>query len=168
MSKALKIAKKLTPRVNDLLVAMVFAKAERKRVDPIMRKVLAEGNYTGRKPLRDGTYGPDFRVLDLDDTMFLIRGDSEAYHGRLNSIHLANGFADAAKGYCPALVAERNVTKAEWALIDAALEFFPSADNDSLLLGTKEKGGLETRREYLDSLIGLVVNSPGYRKPKLL
>lgn len=89
------------------------------------------------------------------------------YHGRLNAIHLANGFAKAAEGFCPALVAEHTQREAEWALIAAAEEFMPGVTNDRLLCGTKTEGGLETRRKYLDLMIGLVVNSPGYKKVQL-
>jgi hypothetical protein len=104
------------------------------------------------------------------DVWMLADSTTKGYYERLNQIHLAAGFADAAKGYCPALVAETLQTEAEWALILAAEQFFPGVTNDRLLCGiTRADGsrecGLETRNRYIDLQIGLVVNSPGYVSP---
>jgi hypothetical protein len=38
--------------------------------------------------------------------------------------------------------------------------------NDRLLCGTKTTGGVETRQQYIDLLVKLVVNAPGYVAPK--
>ena len=51
------------------------------------------------------------------------------------------------------------VLNAWWAIISKAEQFF-GVTNDQLLCGTKNRGGLETRRRYLDLLCGLVVNRP--------
>lgn len=157
-SKAHDIAKALAPQVKVLLMATAVAELERERVDAIARKVLADQNYYGRKP-RD--QGEQFRVTEPGDTWHMDDGSFASYHAKMQAIHLANGFEDAAKGYCPALVAEHLKIKAEWALIEAAERFFPGCDNSTLLCGTKTLGGLETRKKYLDLLIGLVVNVPG-------
>lgn len=39
--------------------------------------------------------------------------------------------------------------------------------NDKLLCGTNTEGGLETRQKYIDLLIGLVTNFPGYKAPEI-
>lgn len=147
---ARKVAKRLTSNVNALLLARAYAELERERVDEIQRRVLDQMGYE-KYELR--------HTFQLPDTV------AKEYYERLNAIHLADGFELAAKGYCPALCAESLQREAEWALIDAAREFFPEVTNNGLLCGTKDKGGLELRQEYLDLLVGLVVNQPGYRSP---
>lgn len=152
-NKAKAMAKALTGHVNTLLIAKAMAQVERERVDVIQRRVLNEQNYCG-----DGE-----RITDPKLTYLLDDNDANRYFATMNAIHLEAGFEDAAKGYCPALVAETLETQAEWALISAAEEFFPGVTNDKLLCGTATLGGLETREKYLDLLIGLVVNAPGYK-----
>lgn len=142
----------LRPHITKLLVRMAYAQLKREEVDKIQKKVLAEQCYYGRKP-----GGEQFRVTDPEISYQMDDQSAEQYFAKLKAIHLANGYADAEKGFCPALVAEHDQTKAEWALIDAAYPFF-GVTNNALLCGTKEKDGLKTRREYLDLLIGLVVN----------
>lgn len=145
-----RMAATLKPHVDTLLAATAIAELERDRVDAIQRKVLANMGYSHVEP--------KYAWQLADDT-------AAEYHKRLNEWHLADGFEDAAKGYCPALCAEHTKTQAEWALISAAEEFFPDATNDRLLCGTAKMGGLETRQKYLDLLIGLVVNQPDYTNP---
>jgi len=147
--QAARVAKALTPHVNTLLLATTLAKMERERVDKIERRVLADMGLNCEPK----------HVYQLADST------TNVYYARLNAIHLANGFADAAKGHCPACCAEHLQVQAEWSLIEAAREFWPDTTNDRLLCGVKGLGGLETRRKYLDLLIGLCVNAPGYRKP---
>lgn len=153
------VSRKLRPFVDTLLLATAYAQLERERVDAIQRKVLEEQNYYGRVD------GRQARIREPKQSWLMDDDSSERYFAKLNAIHLANGFARAADGYCPALCAESLQTEAEWALILAAEEFFPDCTNDRLLCGTKEQGGLETRQKYLDLMIGLVVNSPGYTSP---
>ncbi len=138
-------AKALRPHVDTLLLATAHAQLERERVDKVQRRVLDSMGYE-KVPLRD-TY-------TLPDAV------AAAYFERLNAIHLADGFAKAAEGHCPALTAETTKTEAEWALIKAAEAFFPGTTNNRLLCA-----GLDKRQRYLDLLIGLVVNMPGYRSP---
>jgi hypothetical protein len=159
-AKVAKIIAAIKPYVDLYLVARAVSEVERKRVDDIQRRVLAEQNYYGRD-----RHGVQFRVLDSRKSYLMDDESSSRYFERLNAIHLANGFADAVKGFCPALVAEHDTVKAEWALIAAAESFFPGVTNDKLLCGTKDMGGLETRQKYIDLLVGMVVSSPGYRNP---
>lgn len=162
--KAERLVRAIRPNVDTLLLAMAFAQLERERVDKIQRKVLAEEVY-----LMDEVHcergREDRRITDPRKAWLMCDADAARYYPKLNAIHLANGFADAAKGFCPALVAETLQTEAEWALIKAAEEFFPGVTNDRLLCGTEKRGGLETRQNYLDLLIKLVVNHPGYTSP---
>jgi hypothetical protein len=158
--KARDVAKSLTPAVNAVLMARVFAESERERVDDIARKVLSEQNYYGRKDYHSGD-----RITDPKKSWLLDDQSFATYHAKMQAIHLANGFADAAKGFCPALVAEEVERQAEHVLIECAAEFFPGVTVNALLCGTKERRGLECYKHFIDLCIGLVVNSPGYRNP---
>lgn len=156
-----KIAEALTPHVKTLLVATAFAQCERERVDKIQRKVLADQIFHGRKHIsRDEEV--QYRVTEPRESYHMDELSAKRYHDTLNAIHVANGYAKAAEGYCPALVAETLQTEAEWAVIEAAQAFFPDISNNRLLCGTKDLGGLELRKKWLDLCIGLVVNYPGF------
>ena len=143
-ANARRVAKAIQNEVAALLVCKAHAEVERERVVAIQREVLADMGQS----------------IEPRDSYRLPDDVANEYFQRLNRIHLADGFAQAADGYCPALVAKREQTKAEWALIEAAERFFPGVTNDRLLCGTDSKGGLETRQEYLDLLVGLVVTAP--------
>lgn len=147
------LVKAIKGKVQALLVRMAHAQLERERVDKIQSSELHAQMYYGRLP-----DGRQIRITNPKESYLMDEDSSQRYFAKLNAIHLANGFADAAKGNCPALTAEYAQTKAEWTLIDAAEEFFPGMTNNRLLCGTKDQGGLETRQKYLDLLIGLVVN----------
>lgn len=159
---ARKVAKALTANVNALILTRAVAEVERKRVDAITAQVLAEDVY-----MAEDHDGKEYRITEPSKAWHMNDADAERFYGKLNAIHLAAGFAKAADGFCPALVAENLQLEAEWALISAAEEFFPGVTNNQLLCGTEKKGGLEFRQEYIDLLCGLVVNAPGYRKPKI-
>lgn len=161
---AKEVAKALAPVVNLLLAAKAIAIVEREAVDPVRLRVINEDVYYGRKMLRGGEYGPEYRVTDPKD-FEMIEADSERYHDRLHEAYVDMGYADLPVGHCPALVAEHNVIKAEWVLIEAAEKFFPGVTNDRLLSGLNGKSGLDTRRDYLDLMIKMVVNAPGYKRP---
>lgn len=162
--KAKRMSLALVPQVNALLLAMTYVQVKREKVDAIQRRVLAQGNYEYNPEMKSGLVGP---VLD-PETTYLMRDDHFAdYHAKMQAIHLAAGFEDAAKGYCPALCAENLQVEAECNLISAAEEFFPGLTNDKLLCGTGKGDGLETRQKYIDLLIGLVTNFPGYVAPAI-
>jgi hypothetical protein len=149
-----KVAAALRPHVQTLLMRMAVAQVERERVDKIQREELTGQMYYGR--LRDGR---QVRITEPKQSWLMDDDSAARYFAKLNAVHLAAGFAAAAEGHCPALTAEYEQTKAEWALIKAAEEFFPGMTNDKLLCGTAKMGGLETRQKYLDLLCGLVINA---------
>lgn len=167
--KAAKMVKAIKGDVDTLLMATAFAELERERVNKIQREVLASEVFLmDEKHLDRGR--EDARILDPEKAWLMNDVDAPRYYAKLSEIHLDNGFEDAAKGYCPALVAENLQLEAEWALIKAAEKFFPGIDNNRLLNGIhREDGswecGLDVRKKYLDLLIGMVVNYPGYKQP---
>ena len=148
--------------VNALLLAQVYAEVTREKVDKIERQVLADEEFFAQPRLPKGQRGPRFRVTEPKDAWLMEEDHFLIYHKRLQAIHLDNGFADAAKGYCPALVAEGLVSDCERLLIECAEPLFPGMTNHRLLCA-----GLDKRKEYLDLLVKLVVNAPNYRKVDL-
>jgi hypothetical protein len=154
-TKARAVAAALREHVAELLVRKAFAQVERERVDAIQKRELRQQYYYGRIDERQ------VRITNPRESYLMDDDSAKRYFEKLNAIHLADGFADAARGYCPALVAETKETEAEWALIKAAEEFFPGVTNDKLLCGIKGLPGLETRHKYLDLLCGLCINAPG-------
>ena len=164
MPNARKVVAALRKNVDALLMATALAEVERERIDEIARAELASQIYTGRNPHRP-EMAKGFRITEPKDAWHMCDHDAQQYYAKLNATYVRLGYKLPSPSHCPALMAETVKTKAEWALIAAALEFFPTCDNDTLLCGTKDKGGLELRQEYLDLLIGLVVNAPGYRSP---
>lgn len=149
--KAADVAAALMPAVDALLLATVFAQVERERVDVIQRRLLGSGRYGGNGEPKDAWHQ-------------LTEEAAARYYDDCDKAQAEAGYK-LDPGYCPALIAEHDKIKAEWALIEAAAEFFPGVTNDRLLCGVKGKGGLETREEFLNLCIGLVVNLPGYTSP---
>jgi hypothetical protein len=153
----------LVPQVNAYLLARTVAEARRDEVDATKRRLLAEGHYftsakwAPRMPVK--------RILSPDGDWLMDDEQAKGYYAALDAAHKAAGY-DLEPGHCPALVAEHVQTQAEWALIEAAQKWFPEVTNDRLLCGTKTTGGVETRQQYIDLLVKLVVNAPGYVAPK--
>jgi hypothetical protein len=146
------LSEKLADHVAACISLRATAELERERVDKIQRRVLSKSVYMGS---RDCMGGEAFRVLEPKDTYLMRDADAERYFGTLNKIHILEGFAKAAEGYCPALTAEHEQRKAEWALIDASREFFPTVTNDGLLAA----GGCAMRQEWIDTIIKLVLST---------
>ena len=156
------VAQKMRPYVDEYLLARCAAELERERVDKIQRRVLSEGQYTGRRPVsrgKDGIEYEQYRVTEPRDAYHMDDQSAEQYYARLNAIHVAEGFERAKDGYCPALVLEHEQSQAEKRLADAAAPMF-GIDSDRLLCA-----GLEKYHEFTDLIVGLVVNSPGYTSP---
>ena len=139
------------PAVTAMLVAKATALVLREEVDAIQARLLTERAYTSQYDGKAITE-PKWTWLMGDD-------DSAHYLTRLAEETLLAGHV-VPEGYCPALMAEHALSDAENAVISASEPFF-KATNHQLLCGTKDKGGLETRREFLDLIAGLCVNYPG-------
>jgi len=152
------VAKTLTPAVNTVLLATACAELAREEVDALKAELLAAGTYT------DSLTGEPVTEPKYDWTM----GDDQwpAYYKLLDAkVRATTGF-DGPPDHCPALTAENLQVQAEAALIEASKPFF-GVTNSQLLCGVKGKDGLQTQREFLDLIIGLCVNYPGYEKPSI-
>ena len=164
--KAKAMAKGLVANVNAYLLARTVAEVEREKCDKIQRALLADREYFIAE--RWNRLKAPERVTEPKDAYLMGDADAAEYYAALNAAYVAAGYVLEEPGNCPALMAEHLQTQAEWALIEAAQEWFPDVDNNRLLCGTGGKGnGLETRQEYIDLLVKLVVNFPTYVAPKL-
>jgi hypothetical protein len=152
------VVKALTEAVNLLLVTMAHAECLRERVDAIDRAVLAEHTYTNEY---EGN-----RITEPKESWQMGDDDAALYHPRRDAAIRAAGF-DPPEGYCPALMAESAQTEAENALVKASEPFFGVTNDQLLSHFANGKTGLDHRREFIDLLIGLVVNFPGYESPNL-
>ena len=142
------VAATLTPAIAKVIAKRALAEVLRERVDAIKQNLLDATVYTGR-------YTGE-RVTEPEHDWTMSEEDFARYNAFVDVEVRASGL-NPAPGECPALVAEWGLTQAENALIKAAEKFFPELTNERLLLGSKGKGGLETRREYLNTLCGLGV-----------
>lgn len=151
-------AQALRRHVDNALMARAHAELKREAVDKIERQILSERPYMADQSL---TKGPPERITDPKLGYLICEPDWTDYHAKVKAIHLANGYTPAAEGKCPALVAENLQRQAEDVLIEAAEEFFPEITKDKLLC---MPNSLEQLQKYIDLLVGLVVNAPGYVK----
>ncbi len=158
-----KAAKRLTPHVNAVLLAMANAQIERERIDAMERAVLTRDDGTPMYRTAD-----EWRERGMRDCpewvtepkhAYLMADDDLADYGAECQHRIKQMGYQVPDGHCPALIAEDLQITAEWALMSAAEEFFPEIPADALYL--------DNRRRYLDLLIGMVVNAPGYKKPRL-
>jgi hypothetical protein len=150
----------LRPFVDAVLVATVYAKAERERVDTIARGLLAERVYMVKAEFQDRR-GAE-RITEPRYDYLMEDAEMAEYCAKLQAIHLANGYADAANGKCPALVAENEQRKAERALLDAAGEFVPGISHETIMNSADCLGNY---KKAIDLLTGLVVCNPDYENP---
>jgi len=150
---ASKVAAGLTQYVNTLLLAQAYARMEREKMNVVDRRLLNEGYYTDMDTHE--------RITNPKKIFHMVEEDFAKYEVLRQGEIDRMGY-NLPRDHCPALVAERLQTEAEWALIAAAEEFFPGMDNNTLLCN-----GLETRQKFLDLLVKLCINAPGYKAPSV-
>lgn len=143
------VAKALITPVNAVLLAQVYHEVTRERCEAIQRRLLATGKYG---PCRD----PRKTWLPKEDGGV----DGKEYYADLDAAYREAGYVDLSPGYCPALIAEDLLRVARRTLVECAQEFFPGITPDRLLCA-----GLAKYDEFIELLIKLVVNAPGYQKP---
>lgn len=132
-----------------LMVAMARAGLERERVDAYVEPIFATYGFRDSRTGEPLKHSRDlYRVEDLEDERV------KAFYAACDAAHRERGFTGP-EGNCPALVAESDVIKAEWALLGAAARWL-DFDAD-LLYGEK-------RKKMLDLLLG--ANAIKYRKGK--
>ena len=141
--------------VNSYLMARAYAEATRERVDAIGREILKE------MPLYADSEDGGARIVEPSKVFSC--PDDEAtgrYFLEASKRERAAGIkpANMADEFCPALVAETRLSKIENMLIDAS--------GKALGVGSNSPGMyLERRKRYIDLVVGMVVNMPGFRNP---
>ena len=134
------------PIVDTLLMAMAYAELERAKMDKIYNGILSRCTYYDTEGKRISDHNKAYLMDDNYSATFLA--------------HCTQAVKDAGynvpEGNCPALMAEHDVVKLEWSLMQATAPLF--GIDWQALYG-------ENRAKYLDLTIKLVVNHPFYKNP---
>ncbi len=124
--------------------ARAHARSERQRVNAYIQPIFARYQFPVRQEVRE-KYG---EFVKKDDDLYLCDDEElcATYFAECDQAHRAHGYIGP-EGYCPALVAEHAVTKAEWALINSWLK--ASGNEENSVYG-------DLRNRMLETIIGTV------------
>ena len=151
--KADKVGACMARIANSVILARLHAQTEREKMEAVDLDLIdwlaPVDRYTG-KP-----------ITKPKDTWTMRDEDAATYYAERTKRIAAMGYK-LPDGYCPALCAEEVVRIAERNMVDAAGEFFPNVDADSLICL-----GLEKYRQFVELLLKLGVNHPSYQRPRL-
>jgi len=152
--------------VNAYLMARVYAETIREEVDEVYKETL------GIFPLYTDAFTRHNqkveRILDVN-RMYLSKDEETC-----KNVYTDANFQLRKRGIkpdvmsddeCPALVAENIQLKTQWLICDTAAEMmgldFDGKELNHRLLCM----GLEKYKEFIDLIVGLVVNLPGFKNP---
>ena len=165
------LPQELKSAVDAYLIARALAECERAKVDEIERRILATANYYSAPSMR-APGEPPRPIKDPKESWLL---EESEFHDYLLDVRAAlekAGYEIEQQGpnrysySCPACSAEYLQLQAEWMVIEAGARMFgdkePKTMNNRLLCDAK---GLERRKKFLDLVVGLVVNFPGFVSP---
>lgn len=164
----MKITNGVKSAVNAYLMARTLAECEREKVDTLARGILetatyhADPKFVTRKRTSE-------RITDPDKAWML---EAEEHHDYL--LDLKKAMQDA--GYiiksipeepeysynCPALTAEHIQTKTEHLIIETTAEMLGEKDD---LAHNLICAGLDKYHQFIDLVVKMVVNMPGFRNP---
>lgn len=159
-TRALKVAEACEPAVNAYLLTRTFAEVKRAEVDAVKLELLTESVYMAPENRRDGR--PE-RITEPRYDWLMSDADFKDYHANVNHIERERGIKpkEMIDDHCPALVAEHLLMKAEWAMLETAWALVvPEGPVD----GWENLYG-EMRKKFIDLVIKMVVNRPGYKNP---
>lgn len=147
--------------VSAVLLARTHAEVKREQVDEVYRDILntfeiytnpKEGKHRNAYPVERITENKDlWKANDVDYRDITDQADFELREKGIKPVEME-------REYCPALVAEHIERKAVWVLFDIAEEFTGMSCEQAT-------NSLERHKKYLDLLIGLGVNLPGFKNP---
>ncbi len=141
--------------VNSYLLARAYAQTMREKVNEIYKVILTECPiYSDREG--EQILDPDRLYLCSDMTLVQDAWDTADHRERKAGLKPD----DMSDEKCPALVAEYDLVKVEWALIEATGEPMGITNNDLLCAG-----GSEMRQEFIDLVVGFIVNQSDFRHP---
>ena len=115
-------APKLRPLVVEMLAKRAFAEVERKRVNAYIAPVFAQFRFVDDE---GAVITNPKRLYHCEDAAMCA-----AYYAACDIAHREHGFTGE-PGECPALVAEHNQLKAEWAVLES-MERFTGLDDGAL------------------------------------
>lgn len=140
------VGRALAPAVKTALAARAVAEVTREEVDAIAARILAENTYMSQYT-GDRITEPR-RAWMMDEVVFA------GYAALVDAAVRAAGY-DPEPGYCPALVAENTLLKAERALVTASEPFFGTSYDD--LLSCSD--GPAKQAKFVELLCGLVAST---------
>jgi len=155
-NRAMNISRACEPAVNAVLLAKAYAAVKREQVDAVSRRLLAESVYRTKDE-------PQNRITEPRYDWMMGSEAFAGYQAARNKALLDAGIkpADMPADHCPALVAEHLLVKAEWAMLETAWALVvPEGPVD----GWKNLYG-EMRKKFIELVIKMVVNRPGYKNP---
>lgn len=164
----MKITNAVKSAVNAYLMARTLAKCEREKVDSLARGILETASYHAdlKFVTRERT---SERITDPDKAWML---EAEEHHNYLIDLRKAlQGAGYTIKSIqgepeysynCPALMAEGLQMDAEHLLIEATAEMIGEKDD---LVHNLICAGLDKYHQFIDLVVGMIVNMPGFRNP---
>jgi len=148
--------------VTAYLLQRTRAEVMRKHVDAVHREILEECPIYADIDHDGGA--PNGKQILRSKDLYLCSDEAlcedfynEADH-RLRACGLKPETME--RDFCPALVEERKRIETEWFLINEVAGPTFGVDNDGLL-----SIGLEKRQQFIDLIVGAVVNTPGFKHP---
>ena len=135
----------------DLLCAMAFSELERERVDAYIKPVFDRFTFTVAERFAKV---PGERITKRGD-LYLCDDESKCteYFAACDASHREHGFTGE-HNHCPALIADYEVTQAEWAMLKVASAEF-GVDWESVNCRP------EHRKKMLDLMLGLAAHEVG-------
>lgn len=153
-AKADAMSKALNSAVNAYLMARTLFEVEKKKMDKLDAELTSEmvltNRYTGE------------RITNHELNWQMTDEQARPYYDERNRRLKAMGY-DLPADYCPACMAEHTMIKAKRLVLEVASEYMPKLDPQGLLCA-----GMETYNKAVELCVGLCVNHPNYRKPKLV
>jgi len=167
------IPKDITPAVksavNAYLLARANAELHREKVDKIAKKILSTATYYADvKHLSRGRIKSE-RILEHKDCWLMSEDEGHEYFVDLryeleqSGYKIESTIGDPEWSYCcPALTAECLQTDTEHLVIDSAAEML---GEDETFRNKLLCNGFDSYRKFIDLVVGLVVNTPGFKNP---
>lgn len=153
------IPQALVDAVANYLAARVFAEVTREEVDKIAAPIVERMEFYTSEKWAERFNGQE-RITSPRELYLCADDDKlQAYYAECDKAERAAGIKppDMPSEYCPALVAEHEQVKAEWALIDAAAVFLEMDDP----LDFKKHLFGEKRQQFIDLNASMVLSYEG-------
>lgn len=163
-----KITQGVKSAVSAYLMARTMAEYEREKVDSLAREIIETATYHA-DPMFVTRGHASKRITDPKKAWML---ETEEFHDYLIDLKKAMQSAgykikslpgDPEYSYnCPALTAESLQGDAEILIIEAMAEMLGEKDD---LAHNLMCAGIEKYHQFIDLVVGMVVNAPGFRNP---